>query len=180
MVSNRKMPEEVKRWRKEAKEYLTFQELPAWVRSAIAGVIVCGYTIQDAEKKYGKSGLGKYMNHSPGAQEWIQELKEQSKDPKAMAEAAFVYDAHNIAIEYQAAYQKCIAANDYAMTAKMSQDMLDRAGVTKKKEQGELGKISVQLNFGGDTEALLNPPMLKATYETLDEEDDEDYEILTD
>ena len=161
---------------REPADFTEYVELPTWVRTAVAMVALGGYTQKEAAEKCGRAGgtLSGYMNTSPAVKIWVKQLQEASKDPKAMAEYTFKASAYGITLEYYAAYEKAIEASDFNAVAKMSQDMLDRAGVTKKKDVPDAGKIQVTLNIAGS--GALDFPEVEASYEKVEVED-ADFEI---
>ena len=163
-------------FRREPADFKDYKDLPVWVRTACAFVFLNGMTQKEAARRCGKAAgtLGGYINHSPAVQDWIQKLKSASTDPVKMAEWAIQGNALGVSMEYYAAYEKAIDANDYKEVARMSQDFLDRAGVTRKKDTKDDGKITVTLNIAGG----LDVPTVTASYDEV-ETVDTDFEIET-
>lgn len=166
--------------KRNPENFYEYAELPTWVRTATAMVTLGGYTQTEAAKRCGKGQgtLSAYMRTSPAVKVWIEELKEASLDPQFMAEVAFKASAYGISLEYLAVYEKAIEASDFNAAAKISQDMLDRAGVTKKREKPDAGQLQVTLNIAGG--GGIDIPQITASYEEVQDTDDDDYETVED
>lgn len=158
---------------KKAEDFKEFSDLPAWVKTVVSMHDVLGLTWEEACKRVGKSktAIARYRP-SPACKEWRQELEGMVNDPKQMAELSIRASAFNIGLDYLAAYEKAVAAGDYNSVAKMSQDLFDRIGITKKREEKPRDKIQVTLNLGSS----LDIPEISATYEELEEP--ADYEVV--
>lgn len=165
--------------RKEPEDAVEYSDLPAWVRSGVTMVDVLGITQAAAAKRLGKNitTFNQYLRKSPAVARWRLEIAEVSNDPKAMAEMTLKANSLNVTLDYFAAYEKAIDAGDYATVAKVSQDLLDRVGITKKKDVTDAPKMNVVLHIGGG--GGIDIPEVSATYEEI-EPVDTDYEILED
>lgn len=120
---NRKMPD----------ERVEFTDLPTWARTAAAYHDLLGMSWREAAGKVGKKpGTLDAYKTSPAFKRWRSELQEAALDSQTMAEMVLKAHAAGITVEYLAAYQKAIEVGDYNAVAKISQDLLDRANVTKK------------------------------------------------
>lgn len=153
-------------------EFLEWKELPSWVRICVAMQYVGGHSWAEVSKRTGRSAgtLSNWRKNSPAVKEWIKELKEATLDANFMARAVFESSSYQVSLEYFAIYEKAIAAGDYKEAARMSQDMLDRAGVVKKKDKVDQGKITVTLNLGS---ASLEPAAIEADFTVIEEDEDE-------
>lgn len=151
-------------------DFKEYKDLPTWVRTAIVMCEITGLSRAEAAKRCGKaaSTLGIYYTKSPAAKAWIAELQDIKVDPLKMSEMIFKSNSLGVSLEYFATYEKAIEAGDYQTAAKISQDLLDRAGVTKKKEKSN-EKIQVTLNIAGS----LDVPEISASYDEVVLEDDE-------
>lgn len=119
--------------RREAEERTEFADLPTWTRTAAAFHDLLGLSWREAAAKVGKKpGTLDYYKASPAFRRWRAELQEAALDSQVMAEMVLKAHAAGITVEYLAAYQKAIEVGDYNAVAKISQDLLDRANVTKK------------------------------------------------
>jgi hypothetical protein len=157
--------------RKEPKEMTEFSQLPTWVRTAITMHDVLGLSWKAAAERCGKSGAT--LNHykkSIAVKQWREELAEIVQDPKTLAEMVLNANSLNVTLEYFAAYDKAAQAGDYAAVGKMSQDLLDRQGITKKKETVSAENLSITLNIGSGS---LDVPEVTSDFEVVDV----DYEV---
>lgn len=141
-----------------------FSELPVWVRNVAAMHYMLGTPFADGCKKFGKSehSLRNYKT-SPAWKEWVAEMEEKASDPTHVASSTIRASMLNVTLEYLAAYEKAIASGDYKEVAKISQDLLDRGGITKKKEVSD-ARVVVKLDLGGTS---LEAPVIEATYEEV-------------
>ena len=171
-VAKRKDGTEVVIPQREPQDFVQYKDLPTWVRTAIVMVEILGMTRTEAAKRCGKAQktLSGYINKSPAAQAWATELRGMTADPQKMAQMVINSNSLGVSLEYFAAYEKAVEAGDYSSVAKISQDLLDRAGVTKKKEKND-EKIHVTLNIAGSQG--IDIPEISASYEevTLDDEE---------
>jgi len=151
-----------------------FIKLPAWVRTAITMHVVLGHSWAVVSKRTGRnpSTLKEYVK-SPAVKEWLAQLEEFAVNPIAMAEATLKANALDISMEYMLAYEKAIESNDYNSVAKISQDLLDRVGITKKRDHKDTPEVKVTLNIGSD--ASIEVPEISASFEEVVE--DADFEI---
>lgn len=150
-----------------------FSQLPVWVRNVAAMNVLLGVSFADGCKKFNRSTatLQNYKD-SQAYKEWEAELKDKAADPEFMAQALLKSSTLNVTLEYLAAYEKAIQSGDYKEVAKISQDLLDRGGVVKKKEVKDQ-RVVVKLDLGGSD---INAPVIEASYEVVDdEEEEEDY-----
>lgn len=127
-------------------ECTDLSKIPRWVKTALVFVEVSGETIDAAAKRFGKKGntLKRY-NKSPAVKEWRASLREAADDPVVLANAVLKGHATNVVAEYLVALEQAIAATDYSEVARMSKDILDRIGITAKKEQRSVPSISITI-----------------------------------
>lgn len=153
-----------------------FKDLPTWVRSAIAMHELVGLSWADACKRCGKSAAAmKEYQKSPALQAWTEELREYATDPKFMAEKVLEASVLGVTLDYLGAYEKAVESGDYNAISKMSQDLLDRFGIVRKKDQGKPESLKIELVLGGGGMAMLEPPKVTATHEEIPEVD---YEVV--
>ena len=145
----------------ERKENPDFTKLPTHVRVACAMHELMGMTWEEIGKRLGKSPatLSAYTGFA-GYKKWREELQAHSEDPKTMAELTLRSNAMGITLEYLAAFQAAVDAGAYSEVGKMAKDLLDRAGVITKKNEGA-GAINIRLSLGG---ALLEGPIAEAEW----------------
>lgn len=160
---------------REPKDFVEYKDLPTWVRTALVMVEILGVSQKEAAKRCGKSGatLSNYVTRSPAAKAWAEELKKMTVDSQKMAQLVINSNSLGVSLEYFASYEKAIEAGDYAQVARISQDLLDRAGVTKKKEKSD-DKIHVTLNIAGG--GGIDVPEVTASYEEV-VLDDEEFDV---
>lgn len=158
-------------------EMVEFQDLPAWVRTVAAMHDLLGMSWEEAAKRCGRAGgSASQYNKSPAFQRWREELKTVANDPIKMAEYILKASAASVTVDYFAAYEKANEAGDFNAVSKMSQDLLDRIGITRKKDNSGSGNIKIELTLGGGM-AALEPPRIVATHEEV-EEKGPDFEIV--
>lgn len=156
------------------RDKVDFNELPVWVRNVAAMNVLLGVPFQKGCKKYNRSTktLKEYKS-SVAYKAWEEELKAKAVDPEFIAQSLLKSSTLNVTLEYLAAYEKAISSGDYKEVAKMSQDLLDRGGITKKKEVNDQ-RVVVKLDLGGMS---LEAPTIEASYEEVEE--DEDYVMVS-
>lgn len=158
------------RYLKKPENMAEFKDLPTWVRVAAVMHDVIGLTWAEAAQRCGKKNGGslqQYASRSPAFKKWREELKTVSEDPIRISEIVLRSTALNITADYLAAYEKAVEVGDYNAVAKMSQDIYDRLGIVRKKEQKQEFKIELSLGSGGVS--LLEPPKVEATHEEIAE-----------
>lgn len=154
--------------RKLPKERTEYSDLPTWVRTAAAMKYVLGMTWKQVADKVGKSpSTVDAYKRSPAFKRWREELKDAAQDPKTMAEYALKASAMGVTMEYLAAFQKAIDASDYEATGKMARDLLDRVGVTKKKDT-QSSQPSLHITIAG---GAADAPAIEADYEIVEDEE---------
>ena len=162
---DKKTGKEVVRHQRAPEDFIEYKSLPTWVRTACVMVEILGVSRAEAAKRCGKSGstLNKYYQSSPAVHAWAKELQDMAYDPQKMAQMMLNSNSLGVSVEYFAAYEKAIEAGDYSQVARISQDLLDRAGVTKKKEKSD-DKVHVTLHIAGGS---IDVPEISASYEEV-------------
>jgi len=151
---------------------VNFNDLPTWVRIAAAMHDLMGMTWKEAAKRCGKKEAGSisHWNKSPAFQEWREEVRGVSLDPRQVVERIISASIAGVALDYHAAYEKAVEVGDYKEVAKMSQDLLDRFGIVRKKDEGKKEAIKLEISLGNaGTVSLLEPPRIESTYDTIQE-----------
>lgn len=161
---------------REPEEILTFEDLPTWARLMAAQHDLMGLSWEEAARRCGKKGQGSisFWNKTPAMKAWREEIKGVSLDPRAVVERIIGSSIAGVTMDYHAAYEKAVEVGDYKEVAKMSQDLLDRFGVVRKKDQPQ-GAVKIELTLGSGGALALNPPQVETSHEKITEAD---FEII--
>lgn len=153
--------------RREPRERLEFSDLPTWVRTAAALKYLLGLSWKDAAERVGKkAGSVRSYKASPAFTAWRYELEEASKDPKAMAELVLKAHALGVSLDYLAAFQKAVEANDYKEVGAQARDLLDRIGIQKKDSRRNApAQLHITIAGGGS----IDVPVVEAEWEEIEE-----------
>jgi len=161
------------KYNKKSEEIVEFSQLPVWVRTYAAKLHVLGVDKDTAFKETRKvEGTLRKYTKSPAYKKWVEDLQEMMDDPETYTQGFLRANSFGVGVEYLAAYDKAIQAGDYGLVAKMSQDLLDRVGIVRQKDNRGGEKITVQLNLGG---ASIEAPAISSSFEEIPEVD---YEVL--
>lgn len=157
---------------REPEEITEFSDLPTWARLMVAQHDLMGLTWAEAARRCGKKNAGsiQFWNKTPAMRAWREEIKGISLDPRAVVERIINSSIAGVTMDYHAAYEKAVEVGDYKEVAKMSQDLLDRFGVVRKKDQPQ-GAVKIELSLGGGAALALSPPQVESKHEKISEAD---------
>lgn len=160
-----------------SREYEDPADLPRWAKMALVEHVMLGENLETAAKHRGKSRsqLQKYSS-SPAGKKWKAEITKIADDPVKLAEMMIRSSIHSVTAEYLAALDTAIQAGDYKEVGVMSRDMLDRMGVTKKKDDVREQKTAIVINLQTTS---LDVPTIRSTYQLEGGDDAEDQGSLS-
>jgi hypothetical protein len=160
---------------KEMSERVGPEDVPRWVKVAMAKVDILGDTYKDAAAEFGKSGSTlKNYNTSPFVKSWRASLQEIAEDPVQVAGLILKGSVLEAALDQLWAIEAAKKDMDYKEVRLGTRDILQSQNLLQTQYGGKRSSaepIVINITLPG---AEVKPLAIETDYEVIDAEIDDD------